>query len=111
METMNNFETPTLGDTPQNDNHQRQSVADWPEQTTLPGADSSNRRTFAGRSKRARRYLLIAVNILPALVGLAFYYTRFIAPFESTDDAFIEAHVTPVAPQVAGRVSNVLVRD
>lgn len=39
------------------------------------------------------------------------YYTWCILPYESTDDAFIEGHVTQIAPQVAGRVSGVLVRD
>jgi hypothetical protein len=40
-----------------------------------------------------------------------FYYVKYQAPYESTDDAYIEAHVTPVTPQVAGRVEQVLVRD
>ncbi len=46
-----------------------------------------------------------------ASLATGVYYTRFVAPFESTDDAFIEAHVTPIAPQVAGRVERLLVRD
>jgi membrane fusion protein (multidrug efflux system) len=33
------------------------------------------------------------------------------APYESTDDAFVEADVTPIAPQVAGRVLRVPVSD
>jgi membrane fusion protein (multidrug efflux system) len=41
----------------------------------------------------------------------ATYYVGFVAPFESTDDAFIEAHVTPIAPQVPGRVARLLVED
>jgi len=65
----------------------------------------------AAKRKNTRRYLLIGMNVVPVLVTLAFYYARSIAPFESTDDAFIEAHVTPIAPQVAGRVSEVLVHD
>jgi membrane fusion protein (multidrug efflux system) len=39
------------------------------------------------------------------------YYWRFVAPYESTDDAFVEADVTPIAPQVAGRVLMVPVSD
>ena len=65
----------------------------------------------AAGKKRHARYLMIAMNLVPALAGVAFYYARFIAPFESTDDAFIEAHITPIAPQVTGRVSEVLVSD
>jgi membrane fusion protein, multidrug efflux system len=71
----------------------------------------SPRDNGAPKKKNTRRYLLIGMNVVPALVTLAFYYARSIAPFESTDDAFIEAHITPIAPQVAGRVSEVLVRD
>jgi membrane fusion protein (multidrug efflux system) len=39
------------------------------------------------------------------------YYVRFMAPFESTDNASIESRVTPIAPQVAGRVARLLVQD
>jgi membrane fusion protein (multidrug efflux system) len=41
----------------------------------------------------------------------ALYYLKFVAPFESTDDAFIDGHVTTIAPQVSGRVARVLVND
>jgi membrane fusion protein (multidrug efflux system) len=46
-----------------------------------------------------------------AAVSLGYYYVKFVAPYESTDDAFVEAHVTPIAPQVAGRVAKLLVQD
>ncbi|HYQ92616.1 MAG TPA: HlyD family secretion protein [Candidatus Competibacteraceae bacterium] len=46
-----------------------------------------------------------------AAAGGIYYYRHYMAPFESTDDAFIEGHVTPVAPQVAGRVIRLLVKD
>ena len=61
--------------------------------------------------KRARRYLLTGAIAVAAVVALAFYYLKFIMPFESTDDAFIEGRVTQVSPQVAGRVERVLVND
>jgi len=63
--------------------------------------------------KRAqRRWGLLGVALL-LFLGLAAggYYLRYVAPYESTDDAFIEAHVTTVAPQVPGRVLRVLVQD
>jgi len=31
--------------------------------------------------------------------------------YESTDDAFIDAHVVQIAPRIAGQVARVLVRD
>lgn len=42
--------------------------------------------------------------------GATLYFVHA-AHFKSTDDAFIDAHVTRVAPQVAGRVESVLVAD
>jgi membrane fusion protein (multidrug efflux system) len=39
------------------------------------------------------------------------YYWAFVAPYESTDDAFVEADITPIAPQVSGRVLRVPVSD
>jgi membrane fusion protein (multidrug efflux system) len=44
-------------------------------------------------------------------IAVAIYYFRFIAPFESTDDAFIEGHVTYVSPRVSGPVTRLQVRD
>ncbi len=44
-------------------------------------------------------------------VAAAIWYFRFIAPYESTDNAAIEGHVMPVAPQVAGRIARLAVQD
>jgi membrane fusion protein (multidrug efflux system) len=62
------------------------------------------------QKKRHRRLIMPGVALLVAVV-VAVYYFIFIAPYESTDDAFIEAHVVPVASQVAGRVERLLVDD
>jgi len=61
--------------------------------------------------KRGARLLIGAVLVLAAGVGCAYYYVKSIAPFETTDDAFIESHVMPVSSQVPGRVAKVLVKD
>jgi membrane fusion protein (multidrug efflux system) len=58
-----------------------------------------------------RRIILIAAAALAAGAALGGYYWAFVAPYESTDDAFVEADVTPIAPQVAGRVLRVPVSD
>ncbi len=57
------------------------------------------------------RHLIAGVAVLSVGVATAIYYREYVATFESTDDAFIEAHVTPIAPQVAGRVAQLLVAD
>jgi membrane fusion protein (multidrug efflux system) len=64
----------------------------------------------AAKPGRRRAFLLgAAALVAAALVGT--YYEIFVAPYESTDDAFVEADVTPIAPQVAGRVLRVAVAD
>jgi membrane fusion protein, multidrug efflux system len=59
-----------------------------------------------------RPILLISGGVLlvAALVGgLVFWLNA--RHFQSTDDAFVDAHIVRLAPQVAGRVTQVLVND
>ena len=51
---------------------------------------------------------LIALAMIPAA---AVYYVRFIAPYETTDDAFIDGYVTFVSPRISGPVVKLLVTD
>src|SRR5882762_4486363 len=82
------------------------------EPDAAPQETFSRDGTSSGDTKRKlRRRVLAIASALVVCVAAALYYLRFIAPFESTDDAFIEGHVTQVAPQVAGRVARVLVND
>src|SRR5580692_3768729 len=60
---------------------------------------------------RRRRLILIAAAAIIVGAALGGYYWAFVAPYESTDDAFVEADVTPISPQVAGRVLRVPVSD
>ena len=64
-----------------------------------------------GAAKKRLPRTRAAIVALAVAVAVGVYYFEFVAPFESTDDAFIDAHVTTVAPQVAGRVERVLVND
>jgi membrane fusion protein, multidrug efflux system len=84
--------------------------ADSQDRTKVAGAGYPSNGAVPGRSGTKRR---IALSVVAVAVGVvaATYYLRFIAPFESTDDAFIDGHVTEIAPQVAGRVARVLVSD
>jgi len=63
------------------------------------------------KKSNRRRNLILGLTTLVATVATGVYYYEFVAPFESTDDAFIAAHVTPIAPQVAGRVQRLFVKD
>jgi membrane fusion protein (multidrug efflux system) len=103
------------------------AVIDLPETKILPDAaaltasaerpaSQAAKSTFAVPVPSAakpgrRRAFFIAAAALAAGAALSGYYWAFVAPYESTDDAFVEADVTPVAPQVAGRVLRVPVSD
>lgn len=65
----------------------------------------------AQKKKNRHRPVTVAMVVLVAAAAVGTYYAEFVAPYESTDDAFIEANVTPIAPQVAGRVARLLVKD
>ena len=57
---------------------------------------------------RVRRLLVAGGGaLLAAVIGLFFYYRVR----ESTDDAQVNAHITPVAAKIYGRVAEVLVKD
>jgi len=91
-------------------------------QTRLPSHDSpgqggANPRSTApapGAQPRRRRKLLLAVLGVAALVALCIVgipRLRLAFSTVSTDDAYVNGHVTFVSPRVAGQVSRVLVDD
>jgi membrane fusion protein (multidrug efflux system) len=56
--------------------------------------------------------LIIGIVLFLALIAAAvWYYSKNIAPFEDTDDAFIEGYVTYVSPRVSGQSVKLLVTD
>src|ERR1700736_3394496 len=60
------------------------------------------------KNPKVRRLLIAgAVVLLLAVVGLFVYYHNR----ESTDDAQVDGHITPVASKIYGRVAQVLVED
>jgi membrane fusion protein (multidrug efflux system) len=52
---------------------------------------------------------MIAVLLLALIFGVIFWLHA--RDFESTDDAFVDAHIVHLSPQIAGRVTKVLVND
>jgi membrane fusion protein (multidrug efflux system) len=57
---------------------------------------------------KVRRLLILGGSVvLATLVGLFLYYHNR----ESTDDAQVDGHITPIAAKVYGRVAEVLVKD
>jgi membrane fusion protein (multidrug efflux system) len=56
-----------------------------------------------------RRILPVGAVVGAAIIGVRYWLSA--RHYEWTDDAFIDAHIERVAPQVGGRVSRVLVDD
>jgi len=107
---MDHYETRTIVDLTQNGSPARETAVDSEDRTKRDDGGAPTARTVRGWSGTKKRIGFL-VGALVVCVVVALYYSGFIAPFESTDDAFIEGHVTQVAPQVAGRVARVLVSD
>jgi membrane fusion protein (multidrug efflux system) len=64
-----------------------------------------------GAATKRRRQMAVAAAALAVAAAAGVYYSKFVAPYETTDDAFIEAHVPSIAPQISGRVAQLLVKD
>jgi membrane fusion protein (multidrug efflux system) len=65
--------------------------------------------TGAAKKRLPRTLAAVAAAAVAAAAGA--YYFWLVLPYESTDDAFVEGHVTAVASQVPGRVADLLVED
>src|SRR5262249_47285629 len=66
----------------------------------------------AGRSSRRR--IVVGLGALLVLIGGAYYLAPIVVralQTTSTDDAYVNGHVTFVAPRVQGQVARVLVDD
>ena len=60
---------------------------------------------------RKRKWWFIAAGGVLLIAAVVCYYLIFVAPYESTDDAFIDNHVTIISPRVSGPVVRLLVDD
>ena len=62
--------------------------------------------------RRFRPGLIVVTVLVLAAAALSFhYYVKFVVPFETTDDAFVESYVTFVSPRISGQVARLLVTD
>jgi membrane fusion protein (multidrug efflux system) len=63
------------------------------------------------KRSRQQKVLLAGVAGLVLLIAVVFYYHDFIAPYESTDDAFIDGYVTLISSRVPGQVARLAITD
>jgi membrane fusion protein (multidrug efflux system) len=60
---------------------------------------------------RRNTALLIVVLAVTAMIGAGVLYWLKTRDIATTDDAFVDGHITQMAPQIAGRVLHILVDD
>jgi len=94
-----------------NNEHLAPELSVTPKQQEGDGAGTRLDAPTNSAVKKPLPRALAAIAAAAAIAGTAVYYTRCVLPFESTDDAFVEGHVTAIASQVPGRVSQLFVED
>ena len=90
------------------DEHAAQRLA--PEKIGESVAIPSKPETPPQAGRRPWVWALVGAAVVAAAAAGVYYYIQSLS-FESTDDAFIEAHIVPVSSRVPGHVANVLVTD
>jgi membrane fusion protein (multidrug efflux system) len=94
----------------QNQNHAGPTEPkDKPHDPPEAGLAEKPRNQGAARKHLQRAVAAGAVLVVALAAGV--YYFQWVAPYESTDNAFIEGNVIPLASQVPGRVAELLVTD
>ncbi len=88
-------------------------VVDLNAEASFPANDPTNHRPTQQRHTKRRRLLIgtLGVLVLAAALWFGIPWIRLALTTVSTDDAFVNGHVTFVAPRVHGQVSRVLVDD
>ncbi len=77
--------------------------ADWRSR----GRQASLRDRFGKRFKPT----LVGIGLVLVLAVVGLYFFAQSMSYESTDDAFIDGHITNAAPKIAGRIDKVFIND
>jgi membrane fusion protein, multidrug efflux system len=82
-----------------------------PEQKTPPrAADAAQRRGLMGGLRHYRRFLLLVVLPIVAVIGgLAFYLSG--GRYVGTDDAYVGAQKVLITPDISGKIDKVVVKE
>jgi membrane fusion protein (multidrug efflux system) len=82
------------------------------EEKKQAGRDGRATEQTPKRKPLNRKLALIGGMALACILAvIALLWWLHARHYESTDDAFIDAHVVRIAPRIAGQVARVLVRD
>jgi membrane fusion protein (multidrug efflux system) len=79
-------------------------------EATPPPAEAARPGRARGKGRRPYGLIMLAVVVIAAAVG-GYRYWREAAHHIATDDAYLTANLTQIAPQVTGTISQVLVKD
>jgi membrane fusion protein, multidrug efflux system len=73
----------------------------------------TSRRKASLRDRLGKRFVptLVGIGLVPVLAVAGLYFFAQAMSYESTDDAFIDAHTVNVAPKIAGRIEKVFIDD
>ena len=90
------------------------TVVDKTEEATSTEAPQTARNRFQGLASRRRTkggllWLLLGAGLVLLVVG--FFLWRYLASYESTDDAQVDVHLYPVSARISGYVIAVNVAD
>jgi membrane fusion protein, multidrug efflux system len=83
--------------------HHQDVPADW----------RSRARKASLRDRFGKRFkpTVVGIGLVLVLVVVGLYFFAQSMSYESTDDAFIDGHITNVAPKIAGRIDKVFIND
>jgi len=79
----------------------------------IPTDWRASRRKASLRDRLGKRFVptLVGIGLVPVLAVAGLYFFAQAMSYESTDDAFMDAHTVDVAPKIAGRIEKVFIDD
>jgi membrane fusion protein (multidrug efflux system) len=79
----------------------------------VPADWRSRARKASLRDRFGKRFkpTVVGIGLVLVLAVVGLYFFAQSMSYESTDDAFIDGHITNVAPKIAGRIDKVFVND
>ena len=79
----------------------------------VPADWRSRGRKVSLRDRFGKRFkpTVVGIGLVLVLAVVGLYFFAQSMSYESTDDAFIDGHITNVAPKIAGRIDKVFIND